>query len=151
MQMLTDSDIPGMASLLDLTGAGIPSVKAVVDHMMPPTPEAAPVPAMANPPSGTPAKVDPKTGLPAAGMVPVPGMSPVPMGAQSMLPAGGHSLASQAMYASAMDPGGLMPAPGMGAGGSWFDQEMVPGIKNIYLVAGAGAVLLLILMRSKRD
>jgi hypothetical protein len=143
MQMLTDADIPVLASPMDLTGSGIPYVKAVVDHAPPPMPESAPVPAMATPPSGTPAKVDPKTGLPprtdkAAGTVPVPRMSPVPEGAQ-------------AMYASAMDAGALMPAPGAAYGGSWWDQEMIPGLKNTYLVAGAGALLLLLFLRSKRE
>jgi hypothetical protein len=37
-----------------------------------------------------------------------------------------------------------------GLGQSWFDEEMIPGVKNLYLALGGGALLLLMMGGGRR-
>lgn len=149
---MMNADVDPLVLSLDLGAGAIPYMAPIVDHAPPPVADERPVPIAAHPNA-----VDPKTGIPVtstataanapipSGTVAVPGMSPVPIGAQSL----GVNLSSQlspAMLQAMQGGSGLVMPP---EGVSWFDQQMIPGVKNLYLALGA-AGLLAVLLISKR-
>lgn len=150
MQRLDAGDLPLMS--VNLMESGIPYMAPIVDHAPPPVVETATAP-----PQVVPKAVDPKTALPAtnatgpaSGTLPAPTSSPAPvMTQQAAQQAAAQQAAQQAAVQQYLMQQQAMAASSQQAGASFFDQQMIPGVKNLYLVIGAGALLLLLLSRRR--
>lgn len=148
VQKLDAGDLPLMS--VNLMESGVPYLQPIVDHAPPPVVEA-PVDA---PPQVVPQKVDAKTGLPPTAANTA---TATPAGVQTMLPPVQANAAqaqaqaiAQAQAAQLMaQQNAAMLAAQQGGGVSWFDQQMIPGVKNLYLLIGAGGLLLLFLSRRR--
>jgi hypothetical protein len=79
--------------------------------------------------------------------------APFPMASASVqVPVASPGVAAEVMSAEVLEtrptPAASLPDPV--AATPWMDQELVPGVRNLWLALGSGALLLLLMMRTKR-